>query len=63
MKNRYHLCVYYGNSRDYQTIEADFITYGKGLIKFWMDTEKENILLAVFPIDKTSIYKIERPNE
>lgn len=61
--NKYHLWVTWNEGRDYKIIEADYITLKKGSIRFWKETEEENILLAVSPVERTFIYKIERPNE
>ena len=61
--NKYHLWVAYDTGRDYKIIEADYITSRKGSIRFWKETKNENILVAASPIERTFIYKIERPNE
>lgn len=59
--NKYHLWVTWNEGRDYKIIEADYITSKKGSIRFWKETEEEKILLAVSPVERTFIYKIERP--
>lgn len=61
--SRYHLQIFFGDNWIKQIIEADYIEYEEGLIEFYLDGDDEDVLVAVSPIEKTFIYKIERKNE
>ena len=61
--NKYTIIIFYGNNWRKEYINADYSKLRKGHIRFYIEVDDGDKLVASYPSNKTAIEKIERKNE
>lgn len=61
--NKYTIIIFYGSNSRKEYIKADYSRLRKGHIRFYIEAEDGDELVASYPSNKTAIEKIERKNE